>query len=123
MERLRQDEALPHRLGCAIPAPESGPLAGLREVNSHVVSACVQNVKVGKKVTLDIDAHLVETDKAEALYCYQGFKAFQPLAVCRAETGLVHRDEFRDGNVPASRDNKRLVDEAYEALPGGDWEV
>lgn len=151
MERLRQDDALPHMLGYAIPAPEtarqwldrfheeesmkrrslqgcflppeSGLLAGLGEVNSHVVRAYVQNVKVGKKVTLDIDAHLVETDKAEARYCYDGYKAFQPLAVCWAETGLVLRDEFRDGNVPASMDNKRLVNEAYEALPVGDWEV
>jgi hypothetical protein len=150
MERLRQDEALGQMVGHAIPAPEtarqwldrfhdeglmergllgcflpaeSGPLAGLREVNNHVVRAYVQNVKVGKRVTLDIDAHLVETEKAGALYCYDGFKAFQPIEVCWAETGLVLRDEFRDGNVPASKDNKRLVDEAYEALPAGDWEV
>jgi len=35
----------------------------------------------------------------------------------------VLRDEFREGNVPASKDNKRLVAEAYEALPRGDWDV
>jgi hypothetical protein len=32
-------------------------------------------------------------------------------------------DEFREGNVPASEGNQRLVDEAYQALPFGDWEV
>jgi len=95
MERLRQDEALGKMLGHAIPAPEtarqwldrfhdeglmegrplqgcflpleSGPLVELREVNNHVVRAYVQNAKVGKPATLDIDAHLVETDKAGAL--------------------------------------------------------
>jgi len=151
MERLRRDEALAQMLGYAIPAPEtarqwldrfhdeeamkgrplqgsflppeSEPLAGLKEVNRHVVRAYVQNVKVSQRVTLDIDAHLVETDKAGAQPCYEGFKSFQPIAVCWAETGLVLADEFREGNVPASMDNRRLVDEAYQALPVGAWEI
>lgn len=151
MERLRRDEALPQMLGYALPAPETarqwldrfhdeelmkgrprqgallpgeaGPLAGLGEVNRHVVRAYVQNVKVDKRVTLDMDAHLVETDKAGARYCYEGYKAFQPIEVCWAETGLVLADEFREGNVPASDGNRRLVDEAYQALPPGGWEV
>ena len=36
---------------------------------------------------------------------------------------LVLADEFREGNVPASRDIIRLVDEAYEMLPPGPWRV
>jgi hypothetical protein len=151
MERLRRDEALAQMLGYTIPAPEtarqwldrfhdeeamkgrplqgsflppeSGPLAGLKEVNRHVVRAYVQNVKVSQRVTLDIDAHLVETDKAGAQPCYEGFKSFQPIEVCWAETRLVLADEFREGNVPASMDNRRLVDEAYQALPVGAWEI
>ncbi len=151
MESLRRDDALAQVLGHGIPAPETarqwldrfhdegvmedspqqgcflpaefGPLVGLREVNNHTVRAYVQNVQVGKRVTLDIDGHLVETSKAEALYCYDGYRAFQPMIVTWAETGLILRDEFRNGNVPASKDNKRLVHEAYEALPVGDWEV
>jgi len=151
MERLRRDDVLAQMLGYAIPAPEtarqwldrfhdeeamkerplqgsflppeSGPLAGLKEVHRHVVRAYVQNVKVSQRVTLDIDAHLVETDKAGAQLCYEGFKSFQPIAVCWAETGLVLADEFREGNVPASMDNRRLVDEAYQALPVGAWDI
>jgi len=151
MERLRQDDALPQMLGYSIPAPatarqwldrfhkeesmkerpsqgcflppESAPLVGLKEVNSHVVRAYTQNVKGGNRVTLDIDAHLVETGKADAHCCYDGFKAFQPIEVCWAETGLVLAEEFREGNVPASMGNKRLVDEACEALPPGSWEI
>jgi hypothetical protein len=88
-----------------------------------VVHAYVEAVKPGKEVTLDVDAHLVETSKANAQYCYEGYKAYQPMAVCWAETGLVLRDEFREGNVPASKDIKRMVDEAFEALPADDWKV
>lgn len=151
MERLRQDEALSEMLGYGPPAPEtarqwldrfhdeglmagrplqgsflpaeSAGLTGLKEVNRHVAQAYIQNVNVSPRVTLDVDAHLVETDKAEARRCYEGFKAFQPVLVCWAETGLVLADEFRDGNVPASEGIKRLVDAAYEALSGGDWDI
>jgi hypothetical protein len=36
---------------------------------------------------------------------------------------LVLADEFRQGNVSPSRDISRLVDEAYETLPPGPWQV
>lgn len=36
---------------------------------------------------------------------------------------LVLADEFREGDVPASRDIARLVDESYETLPPGPWRV
>ena len=104
------------RQGSFLP-PETAGLAGLGEVNRHVVRAYVQKVKVGKRITLDIDVHLVETDKAGAHYCYDGYKAFQPIEVFWAETGLVLADEFREGMY------RRLVDEACQALPSGDWEI
>ncbi|MBT9161377.1 MAG: hypothetical protein DDT27_01213 [Dehalococcoidia bacterium] len=40
-----------------------------------------------------------------------------------AETRLVMVDEFREGNVPASKDTIRLVDDAHEMLPLGLWRV
>ena len=43
--------------------------------------------------------------------------------MCWAESLLVLADEFRQGNVPPSRDITRLVDEAYEMLPPGPWRV
>jgi len=151
MERLREDGGLEVLLGYRPPAPEtarqwldrfheealmaerptqgsflpaeSGGLEGLRAVNGRVVQAYGEGVKLGKEVTLDVDAHLVETSKADARYCYDGYKAYQPMLVSWAETGLVLRDEFREGNVPASKDIRRVVDEAYEALPAGEWTV
>lgn len=151
MERLRQDQGLAVVLGYAPPAPEtarqwldkfhdeevladkplqgsflpseSAPLVGLKEVDRRVIWAYGQATSTGREVTLDVDAHIVETSKAEASYCYEGYKAFQPLVVGWAETGLILAEEFRDGNVPAGKGIKRMVDEAYETLPQGEWEV
>lgn len=103
--------------------PESAGLAGLREVNQRAIRAYVQAVQPEREVTLDVDAQLIETSKAEARYCYEGYKAFQPIEVCWAETMLVLAEEFRDGNVPASKDTERVVDEAFAMLPTGEWRV
>jgi hypothetical protein len=108
--------------GSFIP-PESRPLAGLKEVKRRTIGAYVEAVHPGWEVTLDVDAQLIETNKANAQYCYEGYKAYQPAEVSWAETMLILADEFRDGNVPASRDIARLVDEAYETLPPGPWRV
>lgn len=151
MQRLRDDDGLSGILGYRPPAPEtarqwldrfhdgsgmagrplqgsfippeSRPLAGLKEVRRRTVWAYVQAVHPEWDVTLDVDAQLIETNKANAEYCYEGHKAFQPIEVSWAETMLVLADEFRPGNVPASKDIARLVDEAYEMLPPGPWRV
>jgi hypothetical protein len=62
------------------------------------------------------DATLVETHQRDALYCYQGFKAYQPYW---AEPDLVVHSEFRDGNVPAGYKQLRGLPEALELLPAG----
>jgi len=108
--------------GSFIP-PESRPLAALKEVKRRTIWAYVEAVHPGWDVTLDVDAQLIETNKANAQYCYEGYKAYQPAEVSWAETMLILADEFRDGNVPASRDIARLVDEARETLPPGPWRV
>ncbi len=74
-------------------------------------------------MTLDVDAHLVESSKRTALPTYEGYRGYQPLLVQWAETRLVLADQFRDGNVPASRNIRELVDEAYDSLPAGAWQV
>ena len=108
--------------GSFIP-PESRPLAGLKELNRRTIWAYVEALKPGWDITLDVDAHLIETSKASARYCYEGYKAFQPIEVSWAETMLVLGDEFRDGNVPAGKDIARVVDEAFGMLPPGEWRV
>lgn len=151
MKRLRDDEGLAGILGYQPPAPEtarqwldtfhdealmagqplqgsfipaeSGPVVGLKELSRRTVWAYVENVKPGWEVTLDVDAQLIETSKVNAKYCYEGCKAFQPIEVSWAETMLVLEDEFRDGNVPASKDMIRVVDDAFATLPSGEWRV
>lgn len=112
------------RQGSFIP-PESAGLAGLGAVVQHAVRADVAAAEPGPEVTLDVDAHLVESSKQAALPTYEGFRGYQPLLVSWAETGLVLADEFRDGNVPAGKDLARVVDEAFASLPGreGGWSV
>ncbi len=151
MKRLRDDAGLAGILGYRPPAPEtarqwlegfhdealmvgrplqgsfipyeSQNLVGLKELSRRTIRGYVEALKPGWEVTLDVDAQLIETNKANAKRCYDGYKAYQPMEVSWAETMLVVGDEFRDGNVPASKDIIRVVDEAYEMLPPGKWEV
>jgi hypothetical protein len=83
----------------------------------------VQKVNRKMTATLDMDATLVETNKAEALYCYKGFKSYQPLNTWWAEQGLILHTEFRDGNVPAGYEQLRVFKEALGCLPEGVKEV
>jgi hypothetical protein len=103
--------------GAFIPM-ESAGLAGLRQVLVTAVRAFVATVPVEDAVTLDVDAHLVESSKATALPTYEGHRGFQPALVSWAETGLVLADQLRDGNVGAQTGLRELVDEARAALPG-----
>ncbi len=133
-QKLREDQGLEAMVGYELPAPstargwleqghdaeamaerplqgsfiprESARLAGLREVVSQSVRAYVSAVKPPRQVTLDVDAHLVESSKGEALPTYEGFRGYQPMLVSWAQTGLILADQFRDGNVPASGDGQ-----------------
>jgi hypothetical protein len=125
LDRFHEPELLEGRpaQGAFIPL-ESAGLAGLRQVLLTAVRAFVAAVPVEDAVTLDVDAHLVESSKSTALPTYEGFRGFQPALVSWAETGLVLADQFRDGNVGAQTGLRELVDEASSALPSGrPWQV
>lgn len=123
LDRFHEEEVAERsQQGSFIPA-ESRWLAGLRAAVRHTVASYVATQEPGPVVTLDVDAHLVESAKRAAQPTYQGFRGYQPLLVQWAEAGLVLADEFRDGNVPASRNIRGLVDEAYDSLPAGVWQV
>jgi len=153
IETLRQDRGLAAMLGYELPAPstirawldqchdekamagrpsqgsfippESARLAGLMEVVRQSVRAYVAATNTSRQVTMDVDAHLVESTKREALRTYEGYRGYQPMIVTWAQTGLILADQFRDGNVPASKDTAEVVDEAYDALPSrpDGWDV
>ena len=60
-----------------IPSPNTN-LRGLVKVNKDILGFA-QSQDLQNTATLDMDATLVETNKSDALYCYQGFKSYQPL--------------------------------------------
>jgi hypothetical protein len=60
-----------------IPLPNEA-LKGVRQVNRDFVGF-VQSNRLERTATLDMDATLVETEKADALRCYEGYRAYQPL--------------------------------------------
>jgi hypothetical protein len=126
LDRFHEEGALAERpaQGSFIPR-ESAGLEGLRELVRQSLRAYVSVVKPDRSLTMDVDAHLVESSKREALATYEGFRGYQPLIVTWAETELVLADQFRDGNVPASRGIAELVDEAYDSLPAPaeGWQV
>jgi len=93
-------------------------LSGLCKVNTTLL-ASVQRHAPQTQATLDIDATLAQTKKREALFCYKGYRAYQPITIYWAETSLAVLSEFRDGNVGAGADMLRIVKESIAALPEG----
>ncbi len=91
-------------------------LQGFAKTNRDFLSF-VQKRNSQSTATLDMDATLVETSKSEALYCYKGFKSYQPLNTWWSEQELVLHTEFRDGNVPAGFNQLRVFKEALRCLP------
>lgn len=100
-----------------IPKPNQH-LQGFPKVNRDLVGFG-QSRNPQAVATLDMDAVLVETNKAEALYCYKGFRSYQPLNTWWAEAEMILHTEFRDGNVPAGYEQLRVFKEALELLPAG----
>ena len=98
-----------------IPTPNDA-LRGLGKVNAEMVGL-VQGHIGHRQATLDMDATLIETHKQEALYCYEGYRAYQPLTTYWAEADLIVHSEFRDGNVPAGFEQLRVLRESLAHLP------
>lgn len=110
-----EQEAQRQRGKAFIPKPKDA-LTGLGRVNADMV-AFAQRVAPQEIATLDMDATLVPTHKRSALFCYKGFRAYQPLNTWWAEQGLVLHSEFRDGNVPAGHEQLRVFCDALACLP------
>jgi hypothetical protein len=100
-----------------IPTPKA-PLEGLGKVNETLL-ASVQRHAPCAEATLDIDATIQETHKREALFCYQGYRAYQPLNVYWAQTALLVYSQFRDGNVPAQSGILEALQASLAVLPAG----
>jgi hypothetical protein len=100
-----------------IPAPDEA-LKGLYRVHQELVGF-KQEKAAQKRATLDMDATPIETHKDTALFCYQGYSAYQPLTVYWHEQAVVVHSEFRDGNVPAGFEPVRVLQESLAGWPRG----
>ena len=118
LEHFHDEDSLAERpsQGSFIPR-ESVGLEGMRELVRQSLRAYVSAARPDHHLTMDVDAHFVPSSKREAMMTYEGFRGYGPLIVTWAETELVLADQFRDGNVPAGKGIKELVDEAYDSLP------
>ena len=97
---------------------ESAPLQGLAAANKELILD-LQCRRPVKTATLDVDATLIHSSKRAAKRAYDGERGYQPVLVLWAEQDVMAWDEFRDGNVPAGMGNKRIIENAVAALPGG----
>lgn len=98
-----------------IPAP-NGNLKALAGLNNPLI-ACIQKQSPVTTATLDQDATLASTHKQKALFCYKGYRAYQPFNTYWSEHGIILHSEFRDGNVNAGFEQLRLLKEAITLLP------
>lgn len=110
-----EERRLPHT--AFIPQPNRA-LGGLGQVNGDLL-AFIQKRDPKRTATLDGDASIVASEKAEALYSYKGYPGYQPLSFYWAEQDVVVCSEFRDGNVPAGHEQRRVLEEAVALLPAG----
>jgi hypothetical protein len=97
----------------------NGPgMPGLERVNDHLTRRGVMGDK-GEAYTLDIDAVVIESEKSEAQWTYKKEKGYQPLLGFLYELGLIVRDEFREGNVPAGSGIKGFLENCCGKMPEG----
>lgn len=116
LERFH-DAAIPKAVaGTACIPPVTEELRGLWRVNQALL-AFIQSHQPSTTATLDMDATLIGTHKRDALHCYKGFKAYQPLNCWWAEQGAMLYSEFRDGNVPAGHEQLRVMKDCLRYLP------
>ena len=99
---------MPRPPGSAIIPAMAEPVRALWQVNQALLGFLQTHRRLAV-ATLDMDATLIETHKRDALPCYKGFKAYQPLNCWWAEQGVVLHSEFRDGNVPAGYQQLRVL--------------
>lgn len=126
MEKFHNEEGEEDRAWGEAYIPVSNEyLEGLSWLNAEFLSFMQVNSDSGEEgpdtetATLDGDAILVASEKSEAMYCYKKYPGYQPLNIFWHEQKMVAHSEFRDGNVPAGHELKRVLCEALDRLPAG----
>jgi Transposase DDE domain group 1 len=116
LERFHDPAAPKSVAGRAFIPAVTQELQGLWRANQALLGF-VQTHQPATQATLDMDATLIATHKRDALPCYKGFTAYQPLNCWWAEQGAMLYSEFRDGNVPAGHEQLRMLKDSLAYLP------
>lgn len=96
---------------------ESARLRALAQVNRDFIQNIGQRCMDQRIATVDLDSTVIESWKREAQKTYQGGSGYQPMLALWAEMDLCLADEFRDGNVPATKAPLPVTKRAFQALP------
>ncbi len=112
-----------HPAGEAVARPD-GPRHGLlREVNRRLVALGAGLAKA-ETATIDLDATIIGSGKRDCHYAYRaanrtvpGERGYQPLVAYVGELDMAPWLEMRDGNVPASFENRRGLEATLRQLP------
>lgn len=82
-------------------------------VNQAVLQSALHHCN---KVTLDIDATEVVSNKTSAEWTYKNNKGFMPMVGHIAQTGQIVAVDFRQGNVPPNKDNLAFIKQCHTNL-------
>lgn len=104
-------------------AGQAGYTTLLEDLQKVLIRKDWKKIGSPKKLTLDLDAMIIETNKSEALYCYEKVKAYQPMNAYCPELGMVLAHEFRDGNVSPREGYQRIIERCRTLLPKVRWIV
>jgi hypothetical protein len=96
---------------------ENAALEALGTLARETAGAVAAGPERVRQVTVDADATIIESGKAEAKRTYEGSKGYQPVIAVWAETDLILADAFRDGNVPAQMSPLPCIRAAFAAAP------
>jgi len=109
-------EATPEGKSKILPLDDS--FEGLVELNRSIVGQS-QVLSPRQTATLDMDNNLIVTHKSTAKTSYKKDRSYHPFNVYWAEQDLMLFSEFRDGNVPAGKEQLRVLKESLSLLPPG----
>ncbi len=113
-EEERERESTPKGKSEILPTDKKHD--NLVAINRDILLAA-QTLNKQETATLDMDNNSIVSNKRNAKVSYKKEKSYQPFNVYWAEQDLMVHSEFRDGNVPAGFEQKRLLKEAIRQLP------
>jgi len=90
----------------------------LGQVNSKQVGRFIER-RSFKRLTLDIDSTLIESQKKEAAMTYNGFEGYNPVLAWLAEANLFLAEIFRPGNISPQSHVLSLLKHCLKVLPAG----